>query len=146
MASVNTTATHKFAIVLNEKSPVGKLFSATGQLAMSLHDIATAEQRVHMDFVSFLNPNGNSLITVSTCSFVVLKGTTNQLLTLYAKACEEGLLSTIFTSTMSFNGIEEDLIKKTANTPLDQAEPYGVGLFGRIEELAPLTKKFSVFK
>jgi hypothetical protein len=47
---------------------------------------------------------------------------------------------------MSFNGIEEDLIQKTANTPLDQAEPYGVGLFGRVEEVNPLTKKFSVFK
>jgi hypothetical protein len=45
MASVNTTATNKFVIVLNEKSPVGKLLSATGQLAMSLHKDATAEQR-----------------------------------------------------------------------------------------------------
>ena len=146
MASVNTTATHKFVIVLNEKSPVGKLLSATGQLAMSLHGNATEEQQVHMSFIPFLNPSGNSLITVSTCSFVVLKGTANQLLTLYAMATEQSLLSAIFTSTMSFNGIEEDLIQKTANTPLDQTEPYGVGLFGRIEEVNPLTKKFSVLK
>lgn len=146
MASVNVEATHKFVIVLNEKSPVGKLFSATGQLAMSLYDNATEEQQANMSFIPFLNPNGNSLITVSTCSFVVLKGSANQLLTLYAKATEQGLLSAIFTSTMSFNGIEEDLIQKTANTPLDQVEPYGVGLFGQIEEISPLTKKFSVFK
>lgn len=146
MASVNTTATHKFVIVLNEKSPVGKLLSATGQLAMSLFYNASPEQRVDMAFIPFLNPSGNSLITVSTCSFVVLKGNATQLLTLYGKAHEEGLLSAIFTSTMSFNGIEEDLIQKTANTPLDQVEPYGVGVFGRIEELTPLTKKFSVFK
>lgn len=33
MPSVNTVATHKFVIVLNEKSPIGKLLSATGQLA-----------------------------------------------------------------------------------------------------------------
>ena len=146
MASVNTTATHKFVIVLNEKSPVGKLLSATGQLAMSLVGNATAEQQSTMSFVPFLNPSGNSLITLSTCSFVVLKGTAGQLLTLYAKAAEQGVLSAIFTSTMSFNGIEEDLIQKTANTPLDQAEPYGIGLFGKIEEVNPLTKKFSVFK
>jgi hypothetical protein len=42
--------------------------------------------------------------------------------------------------------VEEDLIQKTATTPLDQIEPYGVGLFGSIEELTPLTKKFSVFR
>lgn len=36
MPSVNVTATHKFVIVLNEKAPIGKLLSATGQLAMSL--------------------------------------------------------------------------------------------------------------
>lgn len=146
MATANTQATHKFVIVLNEKSPVGKLFSATGQLAMSLYDAATPEQQVHMDFIPFLNPSGDSLITVSTCSFVVLKGNANQLLTLYRKTCELGLLTAIFTSTMSFNGIEEDLVLKTANTPLDQAEPYGVGLFGLIEKLNPLTKKFSVYK
>ncbi|MFC2049242.1 DUF2000 family protein [Chlamydiota bacterium] len=146
MGSVNTTATHKYAIVLNEKSPIGKLLSATGQIAMSLYDEATPEMRRHMSFVPFLNPTGNNLITLSTCSFVVLKGSPGQLLTLYAKAREEGLLAAIFTSTMSFNGIEEDLIQKTATTPLDQVEPYGVGLFGQIEQLAPLTKKFSVFK
>jgi hypothetical protein len=125
---------------------VGKLLSATGQLAMSLHGNATAEQRVNMSFLPFADPSGISLITLSTCSFVVLKGTAGQLLTLYAKARELGHLSAIFTSTMSFNGIEEDLVQKTATTPLDQVEPYGVGLFGTIEEVAPLTKKFSVFK
>jgi hypothetical protein len=146
MPSVNTTATHKFVIILNEKSPVGKLLSATGQIAMSLYSNATKEQQINMAFVPFLNPSGDNLITVSTCSFVVLKGSANQLLTLYAKATEQNLLSAIFTSTMSFNGIEEDLIQKTASTPLDQTEPYGVGLFGLIEEISPLTKKFSVFK
>jgi hypothetical protein len=146
MASVNTTATHKFVIVLNEKSPVGKLFSATGQLAMSLLNDATEEQRANMSFIPLRDPNSSNLLTVTSCSFVVLKGTAGQLLSLYAKAQELGFLSAIFTSTMSYNGIEEDLILKTANTPLDQVEPYGISLFGQIEELNPLTKKFSVFK
>jgi len=110
MGSVNTDATHKFVIVLNEKSPVGKLLSATGQLAMSLQQEATPEQRSHMDFIPFFNPSGSSLITVSTCSFVVLKGSAPQLFTLYQKAREEKHLTAIFTSTMSYNGIEEDLI------------------------------------
>ena len=99
-----------------------------------------------MSFFPFLDPSNNNLITVSTCSCVVLKGTANQLLSLYAKAREQSLSSALFTSTMSFNGVEEDLIVKTANTALEQTEPYGVGLFGLIEALAPLTKKFSVFK
>ena len=146
MPSVNVAATHKFVIVLNEKFPVGKLLSATGQLAMSLYCNATGEQRTSASFVPFFNPSGNSLITLSTCSFVVLKGTANQLLTLYTQATQKNLLSAIFTSTMSFNGIEEDLIRKTATTPLDQTELYGVGLFGPIEELHSLTKKFSLFK
>lgn len=146
MGSVNKGATHKFVIVLNEKSLVGKLFSATGQLAMSLYNDATEEERANMDFLSFCGPNSSNLVTLSTCSFVVLKGSANQLFALYTKAREQNLLSVIFTSTMSFNGIEEDLIEKTTNTPLDQTEPYGVGLFGLVEELAPLTKKFSVFK
>ncbi len=79
-------------------------------------------------------------------SVFLLMNQKEKLLTLYAKAKEQGLLSAIFTSTMSFNGIEEDLIQKTATTPLDQVEPYGVGLFGKLEDLNPLTKKFSVFK
>lgn len=146
MPSVNTTATHKFIIILNEKAPPGKLLSATGQIAMSLYSNATKEQQVNMSFVPFLSPSGDNLITVSTCSFVVLKGTANQLLTLYTKTTEQNLLSAIFTSTMSFNGIEEDLILKTASTPLEKTEPYGVGIFGSIDEINPLTKKFSVFK
>lgn len=146
MGSVNTVATHKFVIVLNEKSPAGKLLSATGQLAMSLQNKAPQDQQIAMNFIPFLDPKGDNLISVSTCSFVVLKGTNGQLLTLYAKASESGLLSAIFTNTMSFNGIEEDLIRKTANTPLDNTEIYGVGLFGKVEEISPFTKKFSVFK
>jgi hypothetical protein len=146
MGSVNTAATHKYAIVLNEKSPIGKLLSATGQLAMSLYDKATPELRLQMSFTPFLSAHGNNLITLSTCSFIVLKGNANQLISLYTKAQEQQLLSALFTSTMSFNGTEEDLIQKTSNTPLDQVEPYGVGIFGTIEQLIPLTKKFSVFK
>jgi Protein of unknown function (DUF2000). len=86
MTSVNVTATHKFVILLNEKSPLGKLLSATGQIAMSLHSSATEEQRTNMSFAPFLDPNDKNLITLSTCSFVILKGNANQLLTLYAKA------------------------------------------------------------
>lgn len=144
MASVNIAATHKFVIVLNEKTTPGKLLSAAGQIAMSLYSNATEEQRVNMSFVPFQDSNGMNLINVSTCSFVVLKATANQLLSLYTRAKEGQFLSAIFTSTMSFNGIEEDLIQKTASTPLDQVESYGVGLFGRIEEINPLTKKFSL--
>jgi hypothetical protein len=146
MGSVNITATHKFVILLNEKSPIGKLFSATGQIAMSLYSSATEIERANMSLVPFLDPSDKNLITVSTCSFVILKSNANQLLALYAKAAEQNLLSAIFTSTMSFNGVEEDLIQKTATTPLDKIEPYGVGVFGKIKELNPLTKKFSVFK
>jgi hypothetical protein len=146
MATVNKDATHKFVIVLNEKSPFGKLLSATGQLAMSLYHDATPERRAMMSFTPLLDTRGSRLITITQCSFVVLKGTAHQLLMLYIKAQELGILSALFTSTMSFNGIEEDLVLKTATTPLDQVEPYGVALFGKIEEVNPLTKKFSVFK
>ena len=146
MASVNRTATHKFVIVVNEKSPTGKLLSGVGQLAMSLYANASEKQRGDMSFLPFCDPTGKSLITVSTCSFVILKGTASQLIILYAKETEQGNLSAIFISKISFNGIDEDLIQKTAETPLDQTEPYAVGLFGKIEEVNPLTKKFSFFK
>lgn len=69
MPSVNTTATHKFVVVLNEKSPAGKLLSAAGQIAMSLHSNATEEQRVNMSFVpSLCSP----LETPSGIAFVIL--------------------------------------------------------------------------
>lgn len=146
MASANTTATHKFVIILNEKSPVGKLLSATGQLAMGLYTQATQEQRASMTMVPFNGPDGINLVTLSCCSFVVLAGSGNQLRTAFTKAQEQGVLSCLFTSTMSYNGVEEDLIQKTASSPLDQVEPYGVGLFGSIEDLTPLTKKFSIYR
>jgi hypothetical protein len=44
MASVNTKERNKFVIVPNEKLPIGKLLSATGQIAMSLQQKATPEQ------------------------------------------------------------------------------------------------------
>lgn len=145
MGSVNTDSTHKFVIILNEKSPVGKLLSATGQLSMSLLE-RSGKKKEAMDFVPFYGTNRIDLISLSLCSFVVLKGTNGQLLTLYQKVTELGILSSIFTSTMSFNGVEEDLIQKTANTDLKDVEIYGVGLFGKIDEVHPLTKKFSVYK
>ena len=108
MASVNTSSSHKFVLILNEKSPPGKLVSATGQLAMSLQAKATPEQRDSMCFISMFDPQQTNLIELSTNSFIVLKGKQNQLMTLYAKAVEQKVLAAIFTSTMSYCGIEED--------------------------------------
>ena len=96
-----------------------------------------------MTLIPLLNPTSDTLITVSTCSFIILKGTAGQLLTLYAKTRKQCFLSALFTSTMSFNGLEEDLILKAANTQLDQTEPYGVALFGKVAELNLLNKKKS---
>lgn len=146
MISVNLMSNNKFVIVLNEKSHLGKLLSATGQLAMSLYSEATLKQREGMNFVPFIDPTQQKLINLSTTSFIVLRGKQSQLLALFIKASEQKSLSAIFTSTMSFNGVEEDLILKTASISLDDAEVYGVGIYDSIEKINPLTKKFSVFK
>lgn len=130
----------KFVIVLNETVPIGNLLSASAQIAMSLVRRASREETELMQFKSL------EFVDISLCSVVILKATGNQLRTLRAQAQQQEILYSIFTDTMTFSGINEDLLEKTQNTKDEDFNYFGVGLFALKEKLTPLTKKFSLWK
>ncbi len=134
----------KFIAVLNPKIETPKLMNALGHLTAGL-----MTKLKELDDVQFLNYEFDRDIlepsSISLYPFIVLKAkNNNQLKTLHQTANDLGLVHNVFTDTMlAANAIEQ--ISNTKNTNLDDLVYFGIVLFGDREQLAELTRKFSLF-
>ena len=134
----------KFTAVLNPKIEVPKLMNTLGHLTAGL-----MTKLKELDDLPFLNYEFKSDIiepsVISLYPIIILKSkNNNQLQTLHKTANELGLVHNVFTDTMlAANAIEQ--MSNTKNTNLDDLVYFGIILFGDREQLADLTRKFSVF-
>lgn len=136
--------THKFVAVLNKKVEIGKVMNVLAHMTASLVAQATDEQKEDMRMVDYQDKDGNSHIA-STNSFVILKADNgNQIRNVRNGAKEKGLLYVDFTNTMQ-EGTYLEQLERTAQTQEAELEYYGIVLFGKIEEVSELTKKFRLW-
>ena len=82
---------------------------------------------------------------ISALSLIIMRGKNGELRKLRNAALETGLHCIDFLETMTGNTYVEQL-EKTKATKTDDLVFYGVGVFGEIEKLNPLTKKLSLWK
>jgi len=136
--------THKFVAVLNRKVPVGHLMNALGHMTAGL--AASYPKVAEMRFDNYADKDGNAHANISDNPFIVLQAdNSNKLRTLRAAAAEAGIHYTDFTSTMTIGTYQEQQ-ERTAQTPEAELEYWGVALFGEVEKLNALTKKFSLWR
>ncbi len=76
---------------------------------------------------------------------IVLRGTSGNIRSLRTEALRLGIACVDFTNSMTGGSFEEQL-ERTLKTSEAELEYYCVVLFGRVEELNPLTKKYSLYK
>ncbi len=134
----------RFVAILNRKAEPGKLMNALGHMTAGLSKLASEHD--DLCFLQYEDLDGGAHPGISHYPFIVLKAdNANQIRQVRNNAMKAGVPFTDFTSTMTVGTSQKqrDATKAIREKDLDY---YGICLFGRTEDLAPLTKKFSLFK
>jgi hypothetical protein len=135
---------HKFVAVLNKKVPVGTAMNALAHAAAGLS--ASYDQPELMRFDDYQDKDDGVHPAISDNPFIILRAdNSNKLRTLREQALAAGIHCNDFTSTMT-SGTFVEQQERTKATPEAELEYYAVCLFGEIEQLNALTKKFSLWR
>ncbi|MCL4364222.1 DUF2000 domain-containing protein [Patescibacteria group bacterium] len=144
MDQVFKPLTHKFVAVLNKKIPVPNLMNALGHMAAGL--AASYPDIPAMRFDSYVDRDGGNHKSISDNAFIILEAdNSNKLRTLRISLMEKGIHFVDFTSTMTVGTYFEQQ-QKTRETSETELEYYGVCLFGPIDQVNELTRKFSLWR
>ena len=137
--------THKFTAILSKKVDTGKIMNALAHMSIGL--VASNLDKIpEMNFGNYVDKDGGIHKSLSNNSFVILRAdNSNQIRTIRNKAIEKGIAYVDFTNTMQ-EGTYIEQIERTKQTPEAELEYYGVCLFGKIEDINELNKKFSLWR
>jgi len=136
--------THKFVAVFNKKIPANLLMNALGHMAAGLS--ASYPNIPEMRFDSYIDKDGGDHKSISDNPFIILEAdNSNKIRTLRSALIEKGIHFVDFTSTMTV-GTYLDQQQRTKETPELELEYYGLCLFGEINQVNELTRKFSLWK
>jgi len=139
-----TPTTHKFVAVLNKKVPVGNLMNALGHITAGL--AASYPTPEEMRFDTYEDADGNAHPNISDNPFIILQAdNSNKIRTLRQALVDANIHFVDFTSTMTVGTYTEQQ-ERTKATPEAELEYYGIVMFGEIEHLNGLTKKFSLWR
>lgn len=140
----NQPVTHKFVAVLNKKIPIGTVMNALAHAAAGLS--ASYDKPEAMRFDDYHDKDGGTHPAISDNPFIILRAdNSNKLRALREAAQAAGVHCNDFTSTMTVGSYVEQQAR-TAATPEAELEYYAVCLFGEIETLNALTRKFSLWR
>ena len=135
---------YKFAFVVNKKIELGKIINAVGHLSASLMAKATEEQRENMLFVDYEDADNNKHL-VSGLSLIILKAkNSNQIRTARERAIDAGVLYTDFVETMTEGSYKEQM-ERTSKLGEGDLNYWGLALFGEVDKVNEITKKFSLY-
>lgn len=135
---------YKFVALLNKKIEVGKLMNALGHMAAGFSGMFPTKEE--FKFASYFDKDGGEHPSISDNPFIILSAdNSNQIRTLRNNLKEQKIPFNDFTSTMTV-GTAEEQRQRTKETPEIELEYWGICFFGTVEQLNPLTKKFSLWK
>lgn len=107
---------------------------------------ASYDKPEEMRFDTYTDKDGNSHSNISDNPFIILRAdNSNKLRTLRNALVEAGIHFTDFTSTMTVGTYAEQQ-ERTRKTPEEELDYWAICMFGEIEKLNELTKKFSLWR
>jgi hypothetical protein len=136
--------TDKFVAVLNKKIPVSRLMNALGHMAAGLG--AGYAQPEELRINDYIDADGGTHPHISDNPFIILRAdNSNQIRALRNAAREANIQFSDFIDTMT-EGTYAEQQERTTQTREADLEYYGIVLFGEINKLNMLTKKFSLWR
>jgi hypothetical protein len=137
---------HRFVALLNKRLESGVALNAIGHMAAGLAAMLARKENIErMRFLDFEDRDGQVHPSISALSLIVLRGTSNDIRTLRQQAREAGLPCVDFTSTMT-GGTYLEQLDRTKATSEQEFEYYGTMIFGPIDKVNPITRKYSLWK
>lgn len=134
--------TNKLVAIINKELPSGVALNTLGHMALGL---GASVDKASLRLSNYVDANGNNYPNISEMPFIVLRGTSNEIRKAVLAARAQNIHLGIFTNTMTGGGYQAQ-IDNTAQTTEDQLVYYGVLMFGPLEEVAVITKKFSLWR
>lgn len=131
----------KLYIIVNRTQPLALLLNATAHLAAGI--MRKADEVLFHDY-----PHDESGLSawLSHYPVVILEAkNSNQLKSALLKCRDAGIAHNFFTTTMLGRSSQEQ-IQATKTASLEALEFVAIALYGETDAMAPVTKKFSVFK
>lgn len=135
--------TDQFICVLSKKVSTGRALNALGHMTAGL--ISLHEESEPLRFQTYVDKDGTEHPSISDNPFIVLKADNgNKIRTLRNMLIEKGIKFTDFTDTM-IEGNYAEQHNRTASTPEEELEYYGICFFMNATESRELTKRFSLY-
>lgn len=135
---------NKFILLVNSKIPAGKQMNAIAHLSYGMSHRGLDVLQVPIDH--YIGNDGSSHSTISRYPFIILKAKNSSQISTFRDRCiEENLPYNDFVEQM-IAGSSEEQLARTQETPVDELEYIALCVYGAAEKLAPITKKFSLFK
>ena len=135
--------THKFVAVINKKVPIGNAMNALAHATAGL--VGMYPEISDLRFDDYIDKDGNHHQSISDNPFIILRAdNSNKLHNLRVALVEAGVAFTDFTNTMTVGTYAEQRAR-TAATPEGELEYFCIVMFGAIDKIEPLTKKFSLW-
>lgn len=133
---------HKLIAVLNKDIESGIILNALGHIAIGLGSTIDKKELRLDDYV---DKEGNIYPNISQMPFIILRAKSNEIRKTVKAAREKNILQGIFLNTMT-GGTYIEQLENTKKTPEEELIYYGCVLFGPVEEVSLLTKRFSLWK
>lgn len=132
----------KFFVILNKKIEPGKLMNALAHMALSISAFVPEAKNL----LEYVDADGDFHGNISHHAVIVLRADNSNKLRTTKKAAQEADIEYAdFTSSMTV-GASADQVQATAEGKDEELEYFGLMLFGEVEKIQPITKKFSLWK
>ncbi len=144
MSPLPDETSYRFIAVLNKKIETGRLMNALGHMTAGL--AGESGKGADMCFLQYVDKSGSTHPSISHFPFIVLAAdNSNQIRTVRNAAKDIGITFTDFTSTMIV-GTSQEQLDAAVRCEEEGLEYFGICLFGKTDDLRPLTKKFSLWR
>lgn len=133
---------NKLVAVLNKDLPTGVAMNALAHMTIGL-GANIAKENLQLD--NYQDKNGNIYPNISKMPFIILRAKSGEIRKAMAPVREQNILHGVFINTMT-GGTYKEQLENTLNTSEDQLIYYGLVLFGPIETVNSITRKFSLWR
>jgi hypothetical protein len=141
----DTEHSTRVVVLLNKNLDPGVALNAIAHLGMSIANVVGELGRARLKFLDYIDKDGHVHPGISARSLIVLRGKPGELRKLRQEAIASRILNVNFTNTMT-GGTYKDQLERTSATPEAELEYFGVAVFGRAEEIAGLTRRYSLWR
>jgi hypothetical protein len=139
---------YKIIAVINKNLQQGVALNTIAHMSLGLLARAVKEKPHVLDEMHFLNfqdMDSSDHPFISALSFIVLRGTSNEIRKLRSQFRAAEILYVDFTNQMTGDTYFEQL-ERSRNTRESDLEYYGICAFGTKQGLDPLTRKLSLWR